>query len=522
MLLTVVWILVVGAYSVAVPLFLAPDELAHADLVIGLADDSDYPAYDGRRLSVAVKRAAIPTFRQGSREPDLAAGDAQPKGERGTVDELGGSAGDPGGLFNQQPQHPPLYYEAMALVLRIERALWPGDEPPALVVEVAVLRLVNVALVAGLPLAAWFTVARLGGSGRQGLVATVLVLTIPQLAHIGSTVNNDNLLIALGAALAVVLAGVARGDRSWKTVAIVAVLSGAALLTKAFAFFFLPWVGLAYVVAASRSAGSRQLGARWRAVVSRGERRTFLAGVAALGGSVLVGGWWWIGNLVREGMLAPSLESTLVATRPGFEPDAAFFVKRFAAFFPERFWGWFGLYSSRLPLLVIVLATAALTVAVLTGALARGNRICRSDVWLGLVPAVLIGTFVLQHAWSLYSRSGTTPFIQGRYLFPAIIGIVVAATAGVDRWTGRWGPIGILGVAIVMHVVAFMTILDDFWGAPGEGLGDELRALSAWSAWPGAVLLIGGVAGGLALVAGLGVTARDLVNDARIEPTDDQ
>ena len=36
-------------------------------------------------------------------------------------------------------------------------------------------------------------------------------------------------------------------------------------------------------------------------------------------------------------------------------------------------------------------------------------------------------------------------------------------------------------------------MLDQFWGAPGEGVVDEVRALVAWSAWPGEALAVGAV-----------------------------
>ena len=67
--LTVLFGVLLAVSSVAAPLFLAPDEFVHADLALRLADDAHYPAYDGRRTSVAVKRVAIPYFSTDARTP---------------------------------------------------------------------------------------------------------------------------------------------------------------------------------------------------------------------------------------------------------------------------------------------------------------------------------------------------------------------------------------------------------------------------------------------------------------------
>ncbi|WCO68587.1 DUF2142 domain-containing protein [Iamia majanohamensis] len=507
--------------SVAAPLFLAPDEFVHADLALRLADDPHYPAHDGRRTAAAVKRVAIPYFTGDVRDPDKAAADAPSKAGRADIDALGGSQDDPGGGFNQQPQHPPLYYQSMALVLRAERAVVPGSSPPALVTEVGVLRIANAALVVLLPLAAWATAHRLGARRGPATTAAALVLVVPQLTHIGSTVNNDNLLTALSAALAVLLAGVVRGDRRARTAALVGLVAGLALLTKAFAVLLLPWIALAYLVAARRRAraGDASTADDHAAPVVAGcDVRTVVTGAASGVVAALVSGWWWVGNKVREGSFAPSLEGTLVPTQPGFSPDVGFFARRFGAFFTERFWGWFGLYSARIPLVVVAVATVALVVVVAVGLWRPAPRLRRTDLLVGLVPVATLGAFVVQHAWSLYARSGQTPFIQGRYLFAVLVPLVVVAASGVARLAGRWALPAALAAALVLQAIGYATMLDGFWGGPGEGLRGELRALVAWSPWPGEALAVGAVLGALVAVAALVVVGREV---ASATPTDD-
>lgn len=504
--LTVLFGVLLAASSVAAPLFLAPDEFVHADLALRLADDPHYPAYDGRRTSAAVKRVAIPYFGDDARHPDKAAADAPPKDGRPNINALGGSGDHAEGSYNQQPQHPPLYYQSLALALRVERKVLPGSDPPALVTEVALLRLLNAAMVLLLPWAAWATATRLGADRRTGLTAAALTLLVPQLTHIGSTINNDNLLTATASLLAVLLAGVLQGDRRRRTAVLVALVASAAVLTKAFGLLLLPWIAVAYLVAARR-----------RRAAGEPPWPTVLTGAATGVGVAVLTGWWWIGNQRREGTIAPSLEETLVPSVPGFSPDAGFFVRRFGAFFTERFWGWFGLYSARMPLWVIALATVLLVGLLVVGVARPGGRLRRPDLLVQLLPVALLGAFVLQHAWSIYARSSQTPFIQGRYLFALVVPLMVVAAAGARTVAGRWAPLGVLGTGLALHAVGFATMLDQMWGAPGEGLRAELRALVAWSAWPGEALAVGAVVGGLLGAAALAVAVVDL---ARPDPVD--
>ena len=176
-------------WSVVAPLDEAPDEPAHLGLVLHLADGRPYPDYDQLRSPASVYRLCR-TFAAATRacpregEPvtitstrrHLAA-DAPDKSIRPAWNDGGGAR--PGGL-NQMAQHPPLYYEAMALVLRAERTLLGG--PWSLDRELALLRLANVALVSPLPVLAWWAAKR-ARLGRQ--VAVVASLGPPGPAHAG-------------------------------------------------------------------------------------------------------------------------------------------------------------------------------------------------------------------------------------------------------------------------------------------------------------------------------------------------
>ena len=60
------------------------------------------------------------------------------------------------------------------------------------------MRLIDVALVAALPLMIFTVVRRITGRRRLADAASFLPLAIPQLAALGGSVSNDALVIALG------------------------------------------------------------------------------------------------------------------------------------------------------------------------------------------------------------------------------------------------------------------------------------------------------------------------------------
>src|SRR3546814_3940018 len=89
------------------------------------------------------------------------------------------------------PQHPPLYYEATAALLRV----LDGDGTAPLDRAVWQLRVLNALVMATLPLLAADIARRFTTSVPVLLAAAAGVLAIPQLTHIGATVSNDPWMI---------------------------------------------------------------------------------------------------------------------------------------------------------------------------------------------------------------------------------------------------------------------------------------------------------------------------------------
>ncbi len=382
-LATLLFGLLTTLWGVAVPEFRAPDEPAHVDLIMYLAGGHAYPRFDGRYFGEETQfeshRYLIdPTVPW----PVFDAGDAPPRDGRPSVDDLGGTTPDAQArhgsirragypyVYNQMPQHPPLYHEAMALLVRVERWLTPGSDLPSLSREIGLLRLANVALILPLPLLAWATARRLGAGDRAAAVASLLPLCLPQLTYIGGVVNNDNLLNLLCAGLAVLVVGVTRGQRSRGVDVAVGVVLGLALLTKAFALMLIPWVAVAYVACA------------W----TTGRRRAAAAGLAVAGVvSAVVGGWWWVANWIRYGQPAPTTE-TLTRTSsqaPGsFVAHPGEFLSTFARRMVPHTWAWIGFGNPKfeLPHRTVIVATLAVLVAAVVAwfAASRGARPTRA------------------------------------------------------------------------------------------------------------------------------------------------
>jgi 4-amino-4-deoxy-L-arabinose transferase-like glycosyltransferase len=424
------------------------------------------------------------------------ADDAPPRSGRPDVDDLGGTtpdaqarqgsirrAGSPY-VYNQMPQHPPLYHEAMALLVRAERWLTPGSDLPSFDREIGLLRLANVALILPLPYLVWATARRLGAGDRAAAVAALLPLCLPQLTYIGSVVNNDNLLNLLCGVLAVLVVGVTRGRRSRGVDVAIGVVLGLALLTKAFALMLIPWVAVAYVMCA------------W----TTGRRRATAIGLAVAGAlTAVIGGWWWVANWIRYGQPAPTTETLTRTTRQaptGFVAEPGEFLSTFSKRLVSHTWAWIGFGNPKfeLPHRTVVAVTLAVAVAAAAAwfAAARGrstdNGPRRWDIALAWLPVVLVGLFVIRRAWGLYATNGRFAFVQGRYLFCGMVAAGAVIAFGATKLLGRWTPAAVLALAAVLQTWVLALVITGSWSGPGT-LG-PVRGMLAWSTWPTAAVLV--------------------------------
>ena len=504
-LVTVLWATVLLGWLQLTPLYRAADETLHVDLVLHVLDGDGYPPAGELELDPAV-RASYPLAGLSSEErPELASlfplplsSTDVPARER-SFDELEPLPGLPV-IHNQMTQHPPLYYGLLAGAAR----LVPGFDDRSFVTQVGLLRLLSAALLLPLPLLAASAARRLGAAAPVATAAALLPLGVPQLAHVGASLNNDVLLVLLGAAVAAPLVGVGRGDASRRTAVVVGGLLGLALLTKALAVGLLVWAALAYALALLGPARTRR-----GAVVGS----ALLAAAVAMA----VGGWWWVVNLVRYGTVQPSGTAPLPAIDT--DPDLLDFTWSFLSRVTASTWGSFGWLEVQVPVPAQLLGLAGVLTGLLLFLLRRPAAPWARAAGATAVAGVALQTAVVyQQSLKNYLRGGYLAGLQGRYLF-AFVAVLAALVAvglagALPARRRRWVPLLALAAALGMQAVGVLTALRGFWWPDGEGLSRALAIQAAWAPFPRWTTLLAGVVG----IAAVALLVRAATADAPARP----
>lgn len=465
-------------YSVLAPAYRGPDEPQHYDLAREWSLDAEYEGIE-RQLSEAIIDS-LPLVRFGSRSQNLEQAEAPPRGDRPALDEgLWEADSD---SFNQISRHPPLYSVVVGSSLAVVDLVEPGGRW-AFDRELAIVRLIGVALLAPLPWLLARSVSALGLPDRAAFITALVPSGIPQLTHIGSVVNNDNLMTIFGAIVTFSVARVVAGHRGWRWNLVAGLALGGAFMTKASAPVLVFGAGLGYLLAWWRA----------RASVRRIWTDTWQVGVPALA----LGVWWYAWAVLEYGDLQPAGQKLLPDAPPGFDPDPGLWFERFSAWLPERTIGNFGWLELGIGDVWVAGAFAFLGLGVLLSITMPAGRFyepgrsfTRVTAVLFFLPFVVIVALVAQNSWSGYVRKAAFPAIQGRYLFLALPFVAVCIGAGYGRLRG-W--LGDLAVLVTVAWVAAMqwkgttTMLGYYWGPPAGSLRDQIAAMVTWSPWPAAV-----------------------------------
>lgn len=507
-----VWALTAGfagllcVYAVVLPVYRAPDEPQHLDMIRKVREGYGYPELSTSFISQQVT-ATLPLIRFSEHSRHLTEDEARPRPSRPSFEEI--AIDEPSRQPNPMPKHPPLYYTVAALETTALSIAVPDLRGSPFDREVLLYRFLNILFAVPLPFLAFRTSARLGLSRGASLTVAAVPLAVPMLAHIGGSVTSDNLLTLLFSVDALLLVGVWRGDLTRRTAVAVGVVTGLALLTKAFALLLLPWIGLAYLRGSASARSSRAL----------------KVGLAALAVAVAVGGWWWVRTAVMYGSVTPA-RGLRPSPADGVDTDLWLWISRYLEWMNARFWGWFGWVDVRLPEAATSTATVLLLVGGVTAvAIRRGDR-TRVEAGFLVFPAVALFVLVAYNSLSTYSETGFVDSgIQGRYLFHALVPLSVASVAGyariASRAAGFFPPVVLVGGGI-LHGISLTFLLRAFWGEEGASTREQVAALAAWSPLPqGALITVGAFAACGIASAGVAVLveAWNHGHSATIEPT---
>lgn len=412
-------------WAILTPLFDAPDETLHMNSAIRLAEGGGWPdpgeAHVSRMLLAAQGQAAIPAL------------------DRLTLAELRADHPGEGGV-DQMTQHPPLYYAYVATFLNAVDFMNIRSDFALLTA-----RLAGLLFVLPLPFFAWDTVRRITRSRRAGLIAAASLLAVPQLAHIMGSVSNDTPTIAFCSAAIWLCARVITGDRSWWTTIGLGAALALALFTKGTAVPLVAFVGVVMLI--------------WPRSLSFLERLLRTAVTMAVG---LLGGWWWVKNLLVYGSLQP--HGLPRATNPwpeGSGPSIFDFSEFFWARIPRSFWGNFGWLTNPMPAVVTDTLTVVCLAVIAGYAFRRGSQRAAMLPMAGVF--LLLGVALLYKIWPVYARTQLPAGMQGRYFFVVIIALIALSAVS---WRNLVPPpsrtrVGV-GLLIVFAGVACLGILIEF------------------------------------------------------------
>ena len=474
-LLTAAFALAGGAFAVGAPLFQAPDEPPHVDLVRHYADHPTAIAGPRLRIRSGVEQAVeLVGLPQGGPIPWPATPRPRPAYPRfegfphADADATGCHTSTWTSCQNYHYVHPPTYYELAGVA---DRALGRLSFPS----EVLGLRLLGVLLVAPVVPLTYLTGRRVwpGTTGRP-LAAATLVACFAPLAANAAAVNNDALTLVLAAG-AIAAAAAALREPSVENALVLGVATGAGLLVKS------EFVAVAAVAALVAIVVARALahppGPPPRAGPSRRPRA-----LAAFAGPTLIGSAWWIRDLVRFHAFSQPGSEILQRVRPGpwNHTGRVSYTVHHLVDLVGRFWGLYGQSAVEVPRpwrigldVAVVLMLASWLAA------RRWGRPSPVDVRLALLALfpMALAAGALHASFTVYRTNGEVRGLLGRYLYPSLpvlaVGAVGAAGTIARRArrarSPRRVPVGLVlstgtVVAATLGLASFVRAAHGFYG----------------------------------------------------------
>jgi hypothetical protein len=384
-------------YAVQTPRWEAPDEPAHYNYVVDIAEKHRLPVlqmgdYPHQYLE-KIKAAKFPPYMSIER-------------------------------IRYESHQPPLYYLLAAAVYKVTGSL--GGEGQFLV-----LRLLSVLLGCFLLLVSYAIVKEvLPEQEFLALTTTAMIATVPMHIAMTAAINNDALAELLLASIILLCIKHLKSGLSTRQASALGLLLALALLTKT--SIYVPAVVSVVFSFAVRACtqGARGL----------------LRQAALISGLAMLSAWWFVRNLLTYGdfdLFGWQRHDSVVVGQPTtaqwisehglLKTIQDFFVVSFRSFWAQ--FGWMGiLIDSRLYALlglVSILVTVGFILFLMRAI--RDRQVVSRFQWWAL--SLLFVVFMLVAAGdTLYNLK----FVQhqGRYLFPALVPIGLAFALGLREWTG--------------------------------------------------------------------------------------
>lgn len=476
--ITVVFVLLLVTWAYVNPALHGPDEVANVDAVLHLAMGQPWPAAGDLHYVQGVLAQNVPAH-------------LPPATQRGTFAEIVGD-GTRNGLVNPMSQHPPTYFLVQAVIAHVlDFASRRWD------LVVLVMRLVDVVVMAPLPVLVWASVRRATRSPRLGVAAAAVLIAVPQVVQLGSSVSVWVPVITAGALATWLGVRILTGDRSWGT----AVALGGALAVgtavMAGGFIAVPFAVLVGFVT-HRVTPVSLLGTVLRTAVT----------VAV---PLLATGWWYLLRFVRTGSLQPDALPTGGGAWPAGEgPDATQFAGTLWNGLSDSFWGLFGRYEWPLsPIIVDTFTVVAL--AALVWGLAQRTADRRTMLAVGSFPLTAFVVVVVRD-WAAYSGHLSVAVTQGRFLFPAVAALlVVQAVAWRSLVTTEVVRVRLVRSVLVVGPLVAVAALGLLYSGSFEELVFRVSAAGKQTLWGSLPLGRGVLFGLVALTGVLGLTTTVLV-----------
>ncbi len=461
--LTLTWFGLLVGYGTIFPLFEAPDELAHLDLVLFHEQSSPLTFLNDDRELAA--EAIDGSRRSGfNHDPRLEAA-ATPAGQRPSFEDL--ATGADTDSINRAVQNPPLYYWTIGTGAAAVDWVLPGDAVSAFDRKATLYRFLAAVFLLPVPYLFALIARELGARQEGQTIAAFVPLLIPQLAHIGGALNNDDGTIVSVSLLTIFCLRIAKGA-----------------LTPSLAFL----TGLTFGISALFKGTALPLGMTVALALLwwswREKTIPFRAGALVAVGSLVGGGWFWIRSYLLYGQLLQPLPDTFPPD-PTFEPRVRWYVEMWSTWMVQRFFGWFGYFDVLMPSWAIWLLFVVFVASLLLGVWA-----CRRQLMLWIItmsPIAATGIVLFATTFSFYRSTGVTAGIQGRYLFLGLGGVAATMGLGLELLANRSRHafeaimVGLGLLAIVVHVVAVRLVLDQYW--EGDSWRAELATLGAWASY---------------------------------------